>query len=386
MGRAHAILSPSGASRWMSCTPSARLEEQFPESSSTFADEGTYAHAVGELILRDPKDFKEQLEKLKNSKLGKLYHSDTLYAYADEYADYVRGYCTKGSQLFIEQGLDLSKYIPEGFGTGDAIVIRDAKGGAELHQFDLKYGQGVEVSAVDNPQLKIYGLGALEEFDMLYDIETVHIHIYQPRIGNISSWSIPAKDLREWGEKQLKPTAKIAWDGKGEYQAGEHCRFCKVGAQCRALAEHNLQLARNEFFGQDPEGLMTIQEVASVLEQAETLVIWTKLLAEYAYQQALAGEKVPGYKLVEGRSIRKYSDEAVVKAELLEAGFSEQDITTKPALLGITAMQKAVKKKAFDTIVAPLLIKPEGAPTLVKESDKRPEWSSAGSDFKDLID
>lgn len=386
MPGAHAVLSPSGASRWMACTPSARLEEQFPESTSTYAEEGTLAHAVAELILLDEPDFRAKLDKLKKSKLGKQYYSDALYGYADEYAEFVRRNCTGKHYLFVEEKLDLTEWIPESFGTGDAIVIKDNGDSQELFFDDLKYGMGVPVYARENKQLMIYALGALAAFGFMYDnITHVTLSIFQPRIDNISSWRISVEELYAWAEKELKPKAKLAWDGKGEMVPGDHCRFCKVGAQCRALADYNLELAKHEFFGEDPTGLMSLEEVASVLERSETIQLWIKLLHDYAFQQALAGEKVPGYKLVEGRSVRKYSDENVVKAELLAAGFLKSDILTEPTLLGITALQKAIKKDAFKDIVEPLLEKPPGQPTLVKEDDKREEWNAASADFKDLI-
>lgn len=385
MPGAHAILSPSGASRWMACTPSARLEEKFPESTSTYAEEGTLAHAVAELILLDEPDFREKLEKLKNSKLGKQYYSDALYGYADEYADYVRGHVTKGAMLFVEQKLDLTKYVPEAFGTGDALILKDGV----LTLCDLKYGQGVPVYAENNKQLMLYALGALDDFDMLYEIDTVSLHIFQPRIDNISSWEISVEELRAWADKEVVPKAKLAWEGKGDFVPGEHCRFCKVSAQCRALADHHLEIARHEFFGEDPAAtdteLLSLAEIADILERGEHIQLWLNLLKQYAFDRAMAGEKVPGFKLVEGRSNRKYSDENVVKAELLAAGFNEEAIMTKPTLLGITALEKAIKKAAFKDIVEPHLEKPPGSPTLVKEDDKRPEWSAATSDFKDLL-
>ena len=378
---AHAILSPSGASRWLACTPSARLEEKFPDSTSTYSEEGTLAHAVGELILRDEPDFKEKLEKLKNSKLGKKYYSDAMYTYADEYAEYVRGFCTGKHFLFIEQKLDISGYARESFGTGDAIIIKDG----ELIFCDLKYGMGVPVSAVENRQLMLYALGALEEFGFMYDIETVTLNIFQPRLDNISSWSISVEDLEAWAEKELKPKAELAWEGKGEKVAGDHCRFCRAAAQCKALAEHNLDIAKNEFFGQDPDGLMTVEEVAEVYAKSETLQVWVKLLQDFLFKKALDGEKVPGYKLVEGRSTRKYKDEKEVIGALKEAGFKETEFMTEPTLMGLTALQKSIKKQAFKDIVEPMLIKPEGAPVLVPDEDKRPEFHSAETDFKDLI-
>lgn len=386
MPGAHAILSPSGASRWMACTPSARLEEKFPESTSTYAEEGTLAHAVAELILLDEPDFRKKLEKLKNSKLGKQYYSDALYGYADEYADYVRGHVTKGAMLFVEQKLDLTKYVPEAFGTGDALILKDGV----LTLCDLKYGQGVPVYAENNKQLMLYALGALDDFDMLYDIDMVSLHIFQPRIDNISSWEISVEELRAWADKEVVPKAKLAWEGKGEFKAGEHCRFCKLADKgCRALAEHNLEIARHEFFGEDPAAtdseLLSLAEIADVLERGEHIHLWLNLLKQYAFDRAMAGEKVPGFKLVEGRSNRKYSDENVVKAELLAAGFNEEAILTKPTLLGITALEKAIKKAAFKDIVEPHLIKDPGKPTLVPESDRRTEVSSATLDFKDLL-
>lgn len=375
---AHAILSPSGAERWLTCTPSARLEEKFPESTSTYAEEGTLAHEVAELILRDEPDFKKKLDALKKSERGKKYYSDALYGHADEFAEFVRRNCTGEHFLFVEQKLNVSKYIPEGFGTGDAIVFKEG----EMFFDDLKYGQGVKVSAVNNKQLMIYALGALDQFGFMYDITHVTLSIFQPRLDNVTSWRISVKELYEWAEKELAPKAKLAWEGKGDMVAGEHCRFCKVGAQCRALADYNLELAAHEFFGQDPH-LLSTDEIASLISRAETVQLWVKLLQEHALKKALAGEKVKGYKLVEGRSVRKYTDKEKVIKALVAAGFEKDKIMTQPELLGITALEKVVKKEAFRKHVEPTLEKPPGNPTLVPETDPRKEWNDAEMDFAD---
>lgn len=380
MAGAHAKLSPSAAERWLACPASVRLSENIPNTTSVYAEEGSFAHAVGEILLLHEFDYADHLEALKNTPAGKRYYSDTLFSYAQDYADFVRRNVTEGAKLFVECKLDLSRWIPEGFGTGDAIVIKDD----EMFFDDLKYGMGVPVSAVNNKQLMIYALGALDAFGFMYDIKKVTMSIYQPRIDNISSWQISVEELLDWAENELAPKAKIAWDGSGETVAGNHCKFCPVGAQCRKLAEYNLEIARHEFFGQDPE-LLSLDEIGKLLDQSETMQIWVKLLYDYAFKKALEGEKVAGYKIVEGRSTRKYSSEQAVQEALDAANVPRDSYLTEPSLKGLTALEKAVGKDTFRKVVEPLLIKPEGAPTLVKESDKRPEFSSAASDFKDLI-
>lgn len=375
----HAVLSPSAASRWMACTPSARLEQQFPNTSSKYADEGTLAHAIGELLIRDmhnmiePQDFLAQMEELKKSE----YFSHTMFEYAEDYAHVVNEVCTGEFMLFVEQKLDMTSYIEDGFGTADAIVIRpDLR---KLFFFDLKYGKGVRVDAADNSQLKIYGLGVLNDYGFVYDIEDIELTIYQPRISPVpSSWSTNYKELIEWAETVLKPAALLAYEGKGEYKAGKHCGFCRAKGTCRALAEHNMELAKLDFKNPD---LLTDEEILDVLAKTPLFQSWLDAVGEHVFGTALGGKKWPGYKIVEGRSIRKYSSDEAVIAALKAKDLT--DIYKAPALLGLGDMEKKIGKAPFAEIVGPLLIKPAGKPTLAVASDKRPEIvPGAQTDFE----
>lgn len=381
----HAVLSPSSAERWLNCTPSARLEEGFPGTTSVFAEEGTLAHSLGELLIREKagwikkKDFKKAFDAIQADEL----YNESMLEYADEYATHVIE-CfseaqshTRDALLFLEMRLNMTDFVPEGFGTGDAVIIADGV----MHINDLKYGKGVPVSSENNKQMMLYSLGALREFDFLYDIHTVRMTIYQPRIGNISTWEISVEDLMKWAEDDLKPRAALAFEGKGEYAPGKHCQFCKAKAVCKALADHNLGIAKYEFKQSD---LLADGEVSDILSRAKFIADWLSAVEDYALQQAVeAGKKWPGYKVVEGRSNRKYADETKVAEVLVSKDFKEEDIFKKK-LLGITEMEKHVGKKDFNVLLSDLIIKPPGKPTLVPESDKRPEYNSVENAVKDF--
>lgn len=382
----HAKLSASGAKRWMSCTPSVALEEQFPESSSAYADEGTFAHKLAELIINynlhnmKKAEFNKQFEALKKNPL----YNQEMQDYIDDYIRQVWEFQNEAKALckdyivLTEQKLDFSEYVEDGWGTGDVVIIADKM----LHVIDLKYGKGVGVSAEDNPQLRLYGIGALAAFDMLYDIETVKMTICQPRLEMTTSEELSVEDLKAWGENEVKPKAALATAGEGEFVVGDHCRFCKAKAICRARAEYNLELTKMEF--SMPE-LLTDEEIGEVLRKAEQLANWVTDITEWALAEAINGKKWEGWKLVEGRSNRKYSDEIKVADTLKTAGYDEAVLYEKK-LYGITAMEKLVGKKNFESLLNELIIKPQGKPTLVPLTDKRPEISSAQSaqdDFKE---
>lgn len=381
----HAILSPSSASRWLSCTPSARLEMQFPDKAGDFAQEGSLAHEVGEVLLKfaagliSLDDEEKSLSTLKKSK----FYSDELLSYADGYAVFVyeklalAQKTTSDAVLRIEEKIDLTAYVPEGFGTGDAVILADGT----MEIIDLKYGKGVRVSAAENKQMMLYALGALDMFGFMYAIHTVRMTIYQPRLDNVSEWEIPVEELLMWGTSELAPRAKMAYAGEGSFVPGKHCQFCRAKAQCRALAEKNMEVAKHEF---DDASLLSDNEISRVLEQMDIIKNWMSAIEEYALQAALSGKVFPGFKLVEGRSIRKYADEKKVADRLLENGY-KSDLIYEPAKLKtITAMEKLVTKKAFAAILGDLIIKPQGKPTLVPASDKRQEWNSAENDFKNV--
>lgn len=381
----HARLSASGAKRWMTCTPSVRLEEQFPESTSSYAEEGTFAHSLAELIINynlhnfTKAQFNKTFDKLKQNE----FYNKELQEYVDTYQHYVFECVneakanTKDIIVLTEQRLDFSEYVPDGFGTGDVVIISDGL----LHIIDLKYGKGVGVSAEGNPQLRLYGLGAIEAFGMLYDFSRVRMTIHQPRLDNVSSEELPVTELVDWGNSVVKPLAALAMAGEGDFIVGDHCRFCKARKTCRARAEANLELTKLDFSA--PE-LLSDEEIGEVLRKAEHLANWVTDVQEYALTESIVnGKKWDGWKLVEGRSNRKYADEIEVAKKLTEAGYEEAVLYEKK-LYGITAMEKLVGKKSFGSILDGLIIKPQGKPVLVPESDKRPELNTADQAKEDF--
>lgn len=386
--RAHALLSASGAKRWMSCTPSARLEENFAESTSVYAEEGTLAHTYAELQLKKSlklitaKAFKKQTDLIIKDSFYSKELEESVQTYVtvvmERYAEAKKR--SKDAVVFTEQKLDFSAYVPEGFGTGDVVIIADGI----LEIIDLKYGKGVPVSAEDNPQLKLYGLGALEAFEMLYDVDTIRMTIVQPRIDNISSESISVSDLYAWAENEVIPKATLAFAGEGEYAAGDHCRFCKAKALCKARADENLKLAKYDFAEQT---LLSNEDIAEILIKAEQLQAWASDIQAYAFDQATNhGVKFPGWKLVEGRSNRAYSDKETVASVMLLEGYEEDKIYEPRALKGITATEKELGKKVFAELLKDYIVKPQGKPTLVHESDKRPEINSVQSAINAFLD
>jgi len=380
----HAKLSASGAHRWMACTPSASLEDQFPESTSEYAEEGTFAHSLAELIINynlhnmTKPQFNRAFRKMKKDK----YFSQELLEYVEGYANQVFEFVNEAKLLcndvivLTEQRLDFSAYVPEGFGTGDVVIIADK----ELRVIDLKYGKGVGVNAEGNPQTRLYGLGALEAFGMLYDIEQVRTTICQPRLDMVTSETLTVDELLEWAEKEVKPKAEMAMAGEGEFAVGDHCRFCRARKTCRARAEYNLELTKMEFKTAE---LLDDNEIGEVLRKADQLANWVTDITEYALEEALKGKKWDGWKVVEGRSNRKYLDDIKVADKLKDAGYDEAAIYEKK-LYGITAMQKLLGKKTFEELLNDLIIKPQGKPVLAPESDKRPEYSSADNAAKDF--
>lgn len=382
----HAKLSPSAASRWMTCTPSAHLEAQFPNKTSSFAEEGTLAHAICENILRldHGQITDDEFEAIRVEHEKQIYYNDEMLEYCQNYVDFVNlSAFEDGAYVFIEQKLDMSNYIPNGFGTGDCLVIKDGV----LKFFDLKYGKGVKVSAVNNSQLKIYALGALNDYGHIFDVTEVELNIYQPRIDGSSTWTTSVEELTHWAETELKEKALLAWDGKGDFNPGPACGFCRAKAQCRALKEHNMELAALAF--KDPD-LLDTDELVEVLEKESLFTNWINAVKEYVFSEALQGKKIPGFKLVHGRSTRVYGDPVLVENTLKEKGIT--NIYVEPKLVGITELTKRIGKAKFTEIVNPLLIKPAGKPALVPESDKRAEIASTteaadvfNDDSSDLI-
>ncbi|WP_026894317.1 DUF2800 domain-containing protein [Clostridiisalibacter paucivorans] len=368
----HSIYSASGAHRWMNCPPSAQLEQQFPNETSSYAEEGTAAHDLAEHKLK-------KALKMRSKKPTSPYHSDEMDEMTDLYVEYCLELIERSKencsdlQILIEQKLDFSDYVPEGFGTGDLVVV----GNGTLHVVDLKYGRGVIVSAEKNPQMMLYALGALSLFDMLYDIEKVSMAIVQPRVDNFSTWEITVKELLKWAEEELKPKALLASTGGGEFCAGDHCRFCRAKNQCRARAVKNLELLKYEF--QDP-ALLTDEEIAEIIGLADELAKWAGDI--YTYATALAineGREWDGFKLVEGRTRRKFTDETAVAETAKEAGYTD---IFKQSLITITEMEKLMGKKKFNDILGNLVEKPKGKLTLVPETDKRQAVDPIHAEFQ----
>ena len=369
---AHALLSASSSHRWLNCPPSARLSENYEDKSSDFATEGTDAHELCEYKLK-----KALGQRAKNPTENLTWYNEEMEECASGYAEYVMELIAQAKKncadpvVLIEQRLDYSKYVTDGFGTGDCVIIADGT----LNIVDYKHGKGVEVSALDNPQMKLYALGALEIFDSIYDIENITMTIYQPRIANISTCSIPRDKLIDWAEKVLKPTAELAFNGKGEFRCGDWCRFCKARAQCRERANANLELAKYDFI--EPP-LLSDDEVEEILDKIDRLVSWANDIKEYALKAALNGKQWKNRKLVEGRSVRKYTDEAMAALAVKNAGYEPYE----KKLLGITEMQKMLGKEQFNKILGDFVEKPKGKPTLVPMSDKRKAINTAASDFE----
>lgn len=372
-GKQHALLSASGAHRWMNCTPSARLEREFQDNSGEAAAEGTAAHALAEHKLR-------RALKMRSKKPVSQYDSDDMDANTDGYVEFIQELIAQAKQectdpvVLIEQRLDFSRYVPDGFGTGDCVIIADGT----IHIIDFKYGQGVLVSAEDNPQMKLYALGALELFDGIYDISTVFMTIYQPRRENVSTCTMLKESLYQWADEILSPTARLAFDGGG-YQAGEWCQFCRAAVKCRARAEEKLNLARFEF-ALPP--LLTDEEIEKILALLDDMTSWANDIKAYALESAVShGKEWSGYKLVEGRSVRKYANEEAVAEAAKAAGY--RDIY-RQSLITLTELESLLGKKRFSEVLGHLIVKPPGKPTLVPISDKRPAIStSAKQDFEE---
>lgn len=374
----HAVLSASASHRWLHCLPSARLELEFENIGSEAAKEGTAAHELCEHKLK-------RALHMRSKRPVSDYDSDEMEDCTDAYTDYVmeqveiaRQSC-KDPIVLIEQHLDFSCYVPDGFGTGDCIIISDDR----LHIIDFKYGMGVLVEAEENPQMKLYALGALQIYDALYDINEVSMTIFQPRRENVSTWTIPVTELKEWAEEELRPKAEMAFEGQGEYVPGEWCTFCRAAVRCRARAEEKLKLAQTEF---RMPPLLTDTEIEEILSVLPDLTKWANEITAYATDAAVNhGKEWQGFKVVEGRSVRKYRDEKKVAEAAKAAGY--KDIWRK-SLITLTDMEKLMGKDTFREILGDLVFKPPGKPTLVPKSDKRPaiNTTNAINEFKEITE
>lgn len=370
----HAVLSASASHRWLNCPPSVRLTERIPDNGSIYAAEGSEAHELCEYKLRQLLGM--EAHNPLDTPVGLRYYDTTMEDAATSYAAYVlelleeiRKTCSDPI-VMVEQRLDFSRWVKDGFGTGDAVIVADGT----LHVIDMKYGVGVPVSAEGNSQMRLYALGALDMFGELYDINTVVMTIYQPRLSSISTDTIGTTDLLDWAENTLRPLAELAYKGEGEQNAGSWCRFCKLRTTCHKRAEANLAMAQHDF---KLPPVLSDEEIAVILDKLDDLISWASDIKEYALTAALHGTHFDGWKLVEGRANRRYIDENAVAQIVSGNGHDPYD----HKLLGITAMEKLLGKKQFATLLADLVERPQGKPVLVPLSDKRPEMTNAKNDF-----
>lgn len=381
----HALLSASSAHKWLNCTPSARLEEQFPETTSKYAEEGRLAHAIAELKLRKqwiepmgPRKFNTALKQLQSNEL----YDPEILTHTDTYIDYISKVAHSfNSKPYIaaERKLDYSSVAPEGFGTGDCIII----GGNALHVIDFKYGKGVPVEAEHNPQMMLYAIGAINAYEMLYDTQTVKMAIVQPRLDSISEWEISTAELMQWGES-IKKIAQKAFNGEGEYIPGDHCRFCRAKATCRGRVQEFMTL---EEFKQMKPPIISNEEVGEILRRGKTLEDWLISLQEYALNECLNGNEIAGWKAVEGRSNRQFTDVDEAFKVVKGAGYNEALLYERKPIT-LTAVEKLLGKPAFNDLLNDYIEKPPGKPTLAQENDKRQPItrSSAIEDFKGDIE
>ena len=374
----HAYLSASASHRWLACPPSAKLCANIPDQASEYAQQGTDCHELCAYLVEKALG-REVIDPTENL----TYYDAEMQNCAEEYRNYVleqieaaKEFC-KDPQVMIEQRLDFSRWVENGFGTGDCVIVADEV----LQIIDYKHGLGVLVSAGDdehggNSQMMCYALGALEVFGDIYDINQIKMTIFQPRRENISTYTISRDDLLKWADEVLAPTAQLAYGGEGEFKAGDHCQFCKVKATCRKRAEYNLELAKYDF---EMPATLDNTEIAAILEKVDEMISWGNDIKEYALQQAQSGVHFEGWKVVEGRSNRKYTDEEAVAFKVKDAGFDPYE----KKLLGVTAMCTLLGKKKFEELLDELIYKPPGKPALVPESDKRPAMNTAIEDFKE---
>lgn len=371
----HAVLSASSANRWLHCPPSVRLSEGYMDKASVFAMEGTSAHELCEYKLRSALGMKAE-----NPTENLDFYNTEMEECAEGYATYILELVEKAKEtcsdpvVMVEQRVDFSRYVPEGFGTADCIIIADKI----LNIVDYKHGKGVEVSAENNPQMKLYALGALELFDCLYDISKVQMTIFQPRLSNVSVFVMDKADLLNWANDELTAKAELAFEGKGELCCGEWCKFCKAKSNCKERARVNMEMAQYEF---RKSSLLTDEEVVDILSKVDELTSWASDVKNFALEQAVRGKQWPGWKVVEGRSNRKYTDESAVAQVVKNAGYNPYD----EKIMGITNMTKMLGKEKFNELLGDFVERPQGKPTLVTEDDKRPEMNTAKEDFKEEI-
>ena len=365
--RAHTLLSASSAARWLSCPPSAVAAEAYPQQDTEFTREGTLAHEVAEAVAscktwRPTEDVTEEM-------------IDCASGYRDYIQEQIKG---PPAVVLLEQRVDFSPWVPDGFGTADCIIIQ----GDTMNVIDYKYGKGVTVSAEDNPQMKLYGLGALNDYGFAYDIETVRLHIFQPRLNNISVDEITTADLLHWGEKAVQPTAEKAAKGEGDYTPGEHCRFCPHAGRCRSLTQVCTEIVNTHGMNASIE-VLAPWEVSEVLRLESLVSLWLKRVKDQALTTLLNGGEVPGYKVVAGRGSRAWKDEIQTAEALKAAGYDVEQIT-ETKLLSVAVMEKTIGKKKMAELLEGHVESKTGAPTVAPESDKRPKYDQAAETIKDL--
>ncbi|WP_419890709.1 DUF2800 domain-containing protein [Paenibacillus xylanexedens] len=385
--RKHALLGASKASQWINCPPSARLTEHIPDTRSEFADEGTAAHELSELRLQrrlticDSKRRKDLDQKMKIFMETNRFYGPEMETGVTEYCELVEERFMEAkarsvdAAVLLEAQADFSEWVPDGKGIGDVVLISDGI----MEVIDLKYGKGVPVSAFGNPQIRLYALGTWAEYSMFYDIQEVRMTIVQPRLDSITTDTMTVDELLAWAEEIVRPAAALADAGEGEFKPGDHCRWCKVKGNCRARSDANMAAIAYEF--QDP-ALLDLDEIGAILPIAEQLQSWAKDVQGYAFDQAKAGQRIQGWKLVEGRSNRAIKDKDVAWKVLQDAEIPEDKYLKPRELHGIGELEKRIGKKELSSLISDLIIKPQGKPVLVVETDRRSELNSVADDFE----
>lgn len=372
--RSHAVLSASSAARWLACPPSALAAELYQPQGTAYTMEGTQAHEVAEILARgtvDPENIREALN---------AEPTQEMIEHGMEYREYIHEHVKdRSAMILLEQKVDFSYWVPDGFGTCDCIIIQ----GDTMTVIDYKYGVGVPVNADGNPQMMLYALGALNDYGFAYDIEHIEMHIFQPRINNISVAVISVQELLDWAEDTVKPIAEKAAQGEGDYKAGSHCKFCPHAGKCKALAAECTAYVLNHGGKKTAVQHLAAHEVAEVLQMAPMIELWLKRVKDQALTDLMNGESVPGYKAVVGRSTRDWADELEVRDVLMKAGYFAEDIT-KTELLSVAAMEKALGKKKVQELVGGQIMSKPGAPTIAPEGDKRPAYNREAEIIKDF--
>jgi len=376
---AHAKLSASGSDRWKNCTRSIAFEAQFPESPNTsHSERGSFGHCIFENELntylgQKVKDLPQELLHYDTPELRE--QVKVAVKFCIELIEKVQAE-TNSATVTVEQRVDFSRWVPEGFGTADLLIIADGT----AYVIDLKLGQGIRVVAQDNSQLRLYSVGVLNTFGSLFEIDQIEMIIVQPPLNNISRETMTTQELLTWVETEIEPKAKLAWAGEGEFVPGDHCRWCRGKAQCPTRNESNLAIARHDFA--EPAS-MSDSDIAEVLTKAQQLYGWVRDLEDFAYLQAMAGRKWPGFKLVEARGSRKFTDITAAAQALIDAGISESEVFERN-LRSLTGLESKLGKNKFAQILGDLVAKSPGKPTLVTVEDKRPEFhplAAAAADF-----